>query len=139
MRYSFDRVKESHWFVKEGRDVSKIDLSTTVFGKKLDLPFYCSPTALQRLFHYDGEKAVGRAAAKFNTMFSVSPLSTTSMEVLAPIDAPKLFQYYYHKDKGLNDAMVEKAKEHTSIAAEERKRESNQQWERTEITSVSKF
>ena len=93
------------------RDVSKIDLSTTVFGKKLDLPFYCSPTALQRLFHYDGEKAVGRAAAKFNTMFSVSTLSTTSMEVLAPIDAPKLFQYYYHKDKGLNDAMVEKAKE----------------------------
>ena len=93
------------------RDVSKIDLSTTVFGKKLDLPFYCSPTALQRLFHYDGEKAVGRAAEKFNTMFSVSTLSTTSMEVLAPIDAPKLFQYYYHKDKGLNDAMVEKAKE----------------------------
>ena len=93
------------------RDVSKIDLSTTVFGKKLDLPFYCSPTALQRLFHYDGEKAVGRAAAKFNTMFSVSTLSTTSMEVLAPIDAPKLFQYYYHKDKGLNDAMVEKAKD----------------------------
>ena len=93
------------------RDVSKIDLSTTVFGKKLDLPFYCSPTALQRLFHYDGEKAVGRAAAKFNTMFSVSTLSTTSMDVLEPIDAPKLFQYYYHKDKGLNDAMVEKAKE----------------------------
>ena len=93
------------------RDVSKIDLSTTVFGKKLDLPFYCSPTALQRLFHYDGEKAVGRAAAKFNTMFSVSTLSTTSIEVLEPIDAPKLFQYYYHKDKGLNDAMVEKAKE----------------------------
>ncbi len=93
------------------RDVSEIDLSTTVFGKKLDLPFYCSPTALQRLFHYDGEKAVGRAAAKFNTMFSVSTLSTTSMDVLEPIDAPKLFQYYYHKDKGLNDAMVEKAKE----------------------------
>ena len=93
------------------RDVSEIDLSTTVFGKKLDLPFYCSPTALQRLFHYDGEKAVGRAAAKFNTMFSVSTLSTTGMDVLKPIDAPKLFQYYYHKDKGLNDAMVEKAKE----------------------------
>ncbi|MFL2664477.1 MAG: alpha-hydroxy acid oxidase [Dehalococcoidia bacterium] len=93
------------------RDVSEIDLSTTVFGKKLDLPFYCSPTALQRLFHYDGEKAVGRAAAKFNTMFSVSTLSTTGMDILKPIDAPKLFQYYYHKDKGLNDAMVEKAKE----------------------------
>jgi isopentenyl diphosphate isomerase/L-lactate dehydrogenase-like FMN-dependent dehydrogenase len=38
------------------------DLSTTIFGKKLDLPFYLAPTALQRLFHYDGERAVGKAA-----------------------------------------------------------------------------
>ena len=40
------------------RGVENVDLSTTIFGKKLDLPFYCSPTALQRLFHYDGERAV---------------------------------------------------------------------------------
>ena len=32
------------------RGVENIDLSTTIFGKKLDLPIYCSPTALQRLF-----------------------------------------------------------------------------------------
>ena len=32
-------------------NVGKPDLSTTIFGKKIDLPFYCSPTALQRLFH----------------------------------------------------------------------------------------
>ena len=43
------------------RGVESVDLSTTIFGKKLDLPFYCSPTALQRLFHYDGERAVGKA------------------------------------------------------------------------------
>ena len=41
------------------RGVESVDLSTTIFGKKLDLPFYLSPTALQRLFHYDGERAVG--------------------------------------------------------------------------------
>ena len=38
------------------RGVENVDLSTTIFGKKLDLPFYLSPTALQRLFHYDGEE-----------------------------------------------------------------------------------
>ena len=38
----------------------------------MDLPFYLAPTALQRLFHYDGERAVGKAAKKFNTMFGVS-------------------------------------------------------------------
>jgi len=48
------------------RGVENVDLSTTIFGKKLDLPFYLAPTALQRLFHYDGERAVGKAAKKFN-------------------------------------------------------------------------
>ena len=37
------------------RGVEKVDLSTTIFGQKLDLPFYCSPTALQRLFTTRGE------------------------------------------------------------------------------------
>ena len=53
------------------RGVENVDLSTTIFGKKLDLPFYCAPTALQRLFHYEGERAVGTAAQKFGTMFGV--------------------------------------------------------------------
>ena len=35
------------------RGVEKIDLSITVMGQKLALPVYCSPTALQRLFHYE--------------------------------------------------------------------------------------
>ena len=93
------------------RGVENIDLSTTIFGKKLDLPFYCSPAALQRLFHYDGERAVAKAAKKLNTMFSVSTLSTIPVEELSLIDTPKLFQFYYHKDKGLNDVVLQKAKE----------------------------
>jgi len=93
------------------RGVDKVDLSTTIFGKKLDLPLYCAPTALQRLFHYDGERAVGKAAQKFNTMFGVSSLSTVSVEEISSlVDTPKLFQFYYHKDKGLNDAILERAK-----------------------------
>ena len=93
------------------RGVENVDLSTTIFGKKLDLPFYCSPTALQRLFHYQGERAVGRAAQKFNTMFGVSSLATVSVEEISSmIDTPKLFQFYYHKDKGLNNAILERVK-----------------------------
>ena len=49
--------------------VENIDMSTTVMGQKLDLPIYCAPTALQRLFHPDGEIGVGKAAEKFGTMF----------------------------------------------------------------------
>ena len=39
--------------------VENIDMSTTVMGQKLEMPFFLSPTALQRLFHHDGERAVG--------------------------------------------------------------------------------
>ena len=49
--------------------VENIDMSTTVMGQKLDMPLFLSPTALQRLFHHDGELAVGKAAEKFGTMF----------------------------------------------------------------------
>ena len=93
------------------RGVENIDLSTTIFGKKIDLPFYCAPTALQRLFHYDGERAVGKAAQKFNTMFGVSALATVSVEEIASlIDTPKMFQFYFHKDRGLNDAVLQRVK-----------------------------
>ncbi len=40
--------------------VENIDMSTTVMGQKLNMPLFCSPTALQRLFHHDGERAKGR-------------------------------------------------------------------------------
>lgn len=62
------------------RGVSEIDMSVTVMGQKLAMPFYCSPTALQRLFHHQGERAVAKAAAKFGTMFGVSSLGTVSLE-----------------------------------------------------------
>ena len=85
-------------------------MSVTVMGQKLDMPIFCSPTALQRLFHHDGERAVARAAEKFGTMFGVSALGTVTLaEIGEMIATPKLFQFYFHKDRGLNDAMVERA------------------------------
>src|ERR687890_795537 len=56
------------------RGVRAVDLSVTVMRQKLAVPFYCSPTALQRLFHHRGERAVAAAAARFGTMFGVSSL-----------------------------------------------------------------
>ena len=87
-------------------------MSVEVMGFKLGLPIFCSPTALQRLFHYEGERAVALAAEKYNTLFGVSSLGTVSLtEIGELISSPKMFQFYYHKDRGLNDAMVQKAKE----------------------------
>ena len=92
--------------------VENIDMSTTIMGKKIDMPLYLAPTALQRLFHHDGEKAVGKAAEKFGTMFGISSLATASIEEISDlIKTPKLFQLYVHKDKGLNNSMIDRCKD----------------------------
>ena len=80
------------------RGVKDVDISTNIFGKKLEMPVYCSPTAVQRLFHYEGERAVAKAADKFGTMFGVSSLGTVSVEEVYKISSsPKMIQFYFHK------------------------------------------
>ena len=94
------------------RGVQAVDLSVTVMGQKLAMPVYCSPTALQRLFHHQGERAVAAAASKYETMFGVSSLGTVSLEELRRQYAtPQVYQFYFHKDRGLNRAMLERAKQ----------------------------
>tara|TARA_B100001765_G_scaffold211813_1_gene174906 strand:- start:250 stop:1398 length:1149 start_codon:yes stop_codon:yes gene_type:complete len=91
--------------------VEKIDTACTIMGRRSELPLVLSPTALQRAFHRDGEKAVARAAAKFGVWFGISSLATHSIEEIAALtSAPKLFQLYVHKDKGLNTSMIERCK-----------------------------
>ena len=92
------------------RSVEKISLETKILGKKIDLPFFLSPTALQRLFHHQGELAVAKAAEKFNTFFGISSLSTVSIDMIKNINAPKIFQLYFHKDRGLTNSMIDKCK-----------------------------
>ena len=93
------------------RGAQEVDTSVTVMGQKLSVPFYCSPTALQRLFHHRGEHAVAAAAAGLGTMFGVSSLGTVSLEELRRRHAtPQVYQFYFHKDRGLNRAMMQRAK-----------------------------
>ena len=93
------------------RGVEDVDLTTNVFGKNISMPIYCAPTAVQRLFHYQGERAVAKAASKFGTMFGVSSLSTVSVEEIEKIsNYPKMFQFYFHKDRALNQDLLDRAK-----------------------------
>ena len=89
--------------------VSEIDTSCTIMGRKSAVPLLLSPTALQRVFHWQGERAVVRAAEKFGLWCGISSLATVSIEEIgAMTSAPKLFQFYYHKDRGLNRSMIER-------------------------------
>ena len=50
-------------------------------------------------------------AEKHSTMFGVSSLSTVSVEEIAQItNTPKMFQFYFHKDRGLNQDLLIRAK-----------------------------
>lgn len=89
--------------------VETIDTSCSIMGRTSALPLILSPTALQRVFHWQGERAVARAAAKFGLWFGISSLATVSIEEIGAMgDNPKMFQFYYHKDRGLNRSMIER-------------------------------
>ena len=89
--------------------VAEIDTSCTIMGRKSALPLLLSPTALQRVFHWQGERAVARAAERFGLWCGISSLATVSIEEIGALTtAPKLFQFYYHKDRGLNRSMIER-------------------------------
>ena len=91
--------------------VADIDMGVTIMGQRVQMPLMLSPTALQRLFHWQGERAVARTAQNFGTWFGISSLATVSIEEIgATIASPKLFQLYIHKDKGLNISMLERCK-----------------------------
>jgi len=94
------------------RGTETIDQSVEIMGQKLAMPIYCSPTALQRLFHHEGENAVAAAATKYGTLFGVSSLGTASLtDIRKQYDGPQCFQFYFHKDRGLNQSMLESAKD----------------------------
>ncbi len=91
--------------------VGQPDLSTTVLGQKIDLPIFLAPTAMQRLYHHDGDKASARAAEKFGTFYSMSTMATSSIEEISNISGgPKLFQLYIHKDQALTDNLIDRCK-----------------------------
>jgi 4-hydroxymandelate oxidase len=88
-------------------DVSRRDLSTTLLGQTLALPVLVAPMALQRMAHTDGELATARAATSVKTVFTVSTLSSVSVEDIRPAcGLAPWFQIYVHQDRSLTEAML---------------------------------
>ena len=91
--------------------VGEPDLSTNVFGRKIDMPLFLSPTAMQSLYTPEGDKASARAAEKYGTMYSMSTMASFSIEEIANISSgPKLFQLYVHKDQSITDDLIDRCK-----------------------------
>lgn len=95
------------------RDVSDVDLSSTVLGKRMAMPFGIAPTGFTRMMHTEGEIAGCQAAEVAGISFSLSTMGTRSIEEVAEA-APtgrNWFQLYMWKDRDKSMALVERAAE----------------------------
>ena len=94
------------------RDVSNIDLSTELFGKRWAMPVGLGPIGLSGLYSRRGEVQAARAAAAAQVPFSLSTLSACPIgEVARDAGSGSWFQLYIVKDRGFVADMIERAKE----------------------------
>ncbi len=93
------------------RDVSDLDLSSTVLGKKVAMPFGIAPTGFTRMMHAEGEIAGSQAAEAAGIPFSLSTMGTRSIEEVAAAapNGRNWFQLYMWKDREKSMALVERA------------------------------
>jgi L-lactate dehydrogenase (cytochrome) len=94
-----------------GVDVSAIDTRTTVLGEPIGWPVVLAPTGITRMFHTEGERAVAPAAARADTIYTLSTMSSVSIEEIAGLTkGPKWFQVYCFKDRELTREFLQRAK-----------------------------
>jgi L-lactate dehydrogenase (cytochrome)/glycolate oxidase len=94
------------------RDVSKVDASVNMLGKKHTLPFGIAPTGFTRMMQTEGEYAGCTAAADAGIPYTLSTMGTRSIEDVAGA-APhgrNWFQLYMWKDRDRSMALVDRAK-----------------------------
>jgi isopentenyl diphosphate isomerase/L-lactate dehydrogenase-like FMN-dependent dehydrogenase len=94
------------------RDVSTLDLSTTLLGTKVNLPVLIAPCGGHKRAHPDGEIATYRAAAACGTVFTVSANSNSSFEELAQAAKGRLWvQMYPFRNKELTISWLKRARD----------------------------
>ena len=94
-------------------DVTDVDASTTVLGQAVSMPILVAPVAFQRVAHEDGEPGMARAAAEAGTLMCVSTLATAGPREVAEAapGAPRWFQLYCFRDRGVTRALADEAVE----------------------------
>ena len=91
-------------------DVSQVDTSTTLLGRRLPIPLVLAPAGFSRMPDPDGELAVARAAARAGLPYSLSTVATRSIEeVAAAADGCNWFQLYPLRDRELTRDLVRRA------------------------------
>ena len=94
-------------------DVSSIDTSCELLGRRLAQPLLLAPMSAQRLLHADGEVAAARAAGAAGTVYCLSTRATADLaEVAAAATGPLWFQLYVDRDRATSERVLARAAEH---------------------------
>src|SRR2546427_1473701 len=92
------------------RGVGAPDPSTTLLGRPLAYPLVLAPTGFTRIADPDGELAVARAAARAGLPYTLSTLSTRSIEEVRRVSSGRLwFQVYAWRDRAIVKDMIDRA------------------------------
>jgi len=92
------------------RDVTQVDLTTSVLGYRIAMPIMVAPTAMQKMAHPDGEYATARAASAANTAMILSSWATSSVEEVASTGPGlRFFQCYVYKNRKVVEQLVKRA------------------------------
>ncbi len=87
------------------------DLSTTLLGKLMPLPFGIAPIGMSGLMWPDAEGHLARAGARANIPYSISTVATQSPEDIAPhLGEHAWFQMYPPRDADIRRDMLQRAK-----------------------------
>jgi L-lactate dehydrogenase (cytochrome) len=107
-REAFDRIKLIH---RTLNDVSVRDISTEILGLKIPAPFFLAPIGVQGIMHAEGERAPARAAKATGIPFTLSTVSSVTIEEIAGImgDSPRWFQLYPARNRDIATSMVSRA------------------------------
>jgi L-lactate dehydrogenase (cytochrome) len=92
------------------RDVSRIDLSTELFGKRWAIPVGLGPVGLAGIYARRGEVQVARVAAAANVPFALSTVSGCSLGEVAASGHVPWYQLYFVKDRGFVADLIQRAK-----------------------------
>jgi 4-hydroxymandelate oxidase len=89
--------------------VGRVELGTTLLGLPVSMPIGLSPAGANGFFHPEAEVAVARAARRAGVLHALSTVSTRSLEEVAEVGAPRWFQVYLHRDRGITRALIDRA------------------------------
>jgi len=92
------------------KDMSQLDLQTTLFGETLTMPLALAPVGMCGMFARRGEVQAARAAHQYGVGFTLSSMSVCAIEEVASVmQRPMWFQLYILKDRGFMRNVLERA------------------------------